>query len=276
MEFMSESARFRFGKIDLPENERPDPEDLHSAIDDTFRVRSERVVVEGEEPVELEEKGMNPYLSTDHSEFSFCYFYYISDKEDSQTVRDGDELTERRSEEVVQPRVFYFQNGMFAYESEQGLIKHWIPKYIGKRTGVDVVGDYKFYGFSQEMMEEFYDSRDHISVFRFGAPEESEFEGDSPLAHALNELTDDVESQEFSGGNSGRNLKGVSLVDEAAENMKIEKLHGSVDDGYTNQILASGVYVPVWSEQEWPSDAGAERRAETIYRKLNSILQKLA
>ncbi|RLM89903.1 hypothetical protein [Haloarcula sp. Atlit-7R] len=272
---MSETARFRFGKIDLPENERPDPEELHTAIDDTFRVRSERVVVEGEDPVELEEKGSNPYLSTDHDEFSFCYFYYISDKEDSQTVRDGDELTERRSEEVVQPRVFYFQNGMFAYESEQGLVKHWIPNYIGERTEVEVAGNYDFYDFPQEMMKDFYDSRDHISVFRFGAPEDGEFEGDSPLAQALNELTEDVESQEFSGGNSERNLKGVSIVDEAAEKMKIEKLHGSIDDGYTNQILASGVYVPVWSEKEWPSDVGADRRAETIFRKLGSTLRKL-
>lgn len=272
---MSESARFRFGKIDLPNGQRPDPEELHDAIDDSFRVRSERVVVEGEDPVELEEKGMNPYLSADHEEFSFCFFYYISDKEDSQTVRDGDELTERHNEEVVQPRVFYFQNGMFAYESEQGLVKHWIPNYIGERTGVEVAGNYDFYDFSQEMMKDFYDNRDHISVFRFGAPEEGEFGSGSPLAQALNELTEDVESQEFSGGNSGKNLKGVPIVDEAADEMRIEKLHGSVDDGYTNQILASGVYVPVWSEAEWPSDAGPERRAETIFRKLSSTLRKL-
>lgn len=273
---MTESMRFRFGRIDLPQSKLPSPEELYNAIDDEFRIRKEEKVVEGADLDAFMEKGMSPYLSDEHGEYTFCQFTYISDKEDSVVVRNEDELEERPSDEVVRPLVFYFKNGQFAFESEQGLVKHWIPQYIGERTDTDVEGNYSFDSFSQDVMKEYYDTRDHISVFRFGAPEDTEFEGDSELARALNELAEDVQSQEFSGGNSGKNLKGVEIVDEAAEKMRIEKLHGARDDGYTTNLLASGVFVPVWSEEEWPTDAGQERRAETIFQRLTPYLRKLA
>lgn len=272
---MTESARFRFGKIDLPTADLPTPEEVYNAIDDVFRPRKEEVVVEGEDPVQFMEKGMNPYLNDGHDEYSFCHFYYVSDKEDSIVVRNGDNLEERRSEEVVRPRVFYFQNGQFAYESERGLGKHWIPQFLGERTDINIDGNYTFDKFSQKVMKEFYDSRDHISIFKFGSPEDEEFDADSPLARALNELTQDVESQEFSGGNSRKNLKGVEIVDEAAEKMRIEKLHGLREDGYTLQILASGVFVPVWNVSGGIDEGRPEREIETIFNKLVPYLRKL-
>ena len=272
---MPESARYRFGKIDVPQSELPTPEELHDAIDDTFRVRNKKVVVEGEDPVELEEKGMNSYYSDARNEYAYCQFTYISDKEDSATVREGDELKVAPDDQPVRPLVFYFNNGQFAYESEQGLIKHWIPNFIGERTDTDIEGKYHFNEFSQATMRDFYDNRDEISVFRFGSTEE-EFDDDSTLARALNELAEEVASQEFSGGNPPTNLKGLEIFDEAINKMHILKLRGSRDDAYTTEILSSGMHEIKWSEEEWPNDAGQERRAEAMFQRLSSHLQKLS
>ena len=271
---MVEEMRFRFGKIDLPDEELPTPEALHDAIDDTWRVRTTKTVVEGEPPVELEQKGMNSYYSDSHSDYSFCQFTYVSDRGDSATVRDGDELKVAPSDQPVRPLVFYFKNGQFAYESESGLIKHWVPKFIGERTGVDVAENYRFDEFSQETMRWFYDDCDEITNFRFGAADE-EFGTDSDIARALNELATEVSSQEFSGGNPPTNLKGLELFDEVKEKMYISKLKGSKGDGYTNEILSSGMYQPKWDESEWPDDAGQQRRAETIFQRIQVYLQRL-
>ncbi len=65
------------------------------------------------------------------------------------------------------------------------------------------------------MMKDFYDGRDEITVFKFSSSEDEGFEPDTPLAEALNELTETVESQQFSGGNEGKNLKETAIVDEA-------------------------------------------------------------
>ncbi|CQH60023.1 uncharacterized protein HHUB_3115 [Halobacterium hubeiense] len=272
---MAEQMRFRFGSIDLPDDELPTPEELHNAIDDTWRERTKKTIVEGEDPVSLEEKGRNSYYSDSHDEYSFCQFTYVSDKENSATVRDGDDLKVAPDDQPVRPLVFYFKNGQFAYESERGLIKHWIPQFIGERTGVEVENNYTFDEFSQETMEWFYDDRDEITVFRFGANDE-EFDTDSDIARALNELATEVSSQEFSGGNPPTNLKGLKIFEEAKEKMYVSKLKGTKDDGYTNEILSSGMYQPKWDESEWPIDAGQQRRAETIYQRLTPYLRRLA
>ncbi|WP_156037885.1 hypothetical protein [Haloferax prahovense] len=271
---MAESMRFRFGKINLPEENLPTPEELHNLIDNTWRKRSEKTVVEGEDPIALEHKGMNSYHSDSHGDHSFCQFTYISDKENSATVRDGDELKVAPDDQPVRPIVFYFKNGQFAYEPEQGLVKHWIPQFILEQTGVEVDSDYSFSEFSQETMRDFYDNRDEITVFRFGSTDE-EFESDSDIARALNELTSEVASQEFSGGNPPTNLKGLELFEEAKEKMYVSRLKGSIGDGYTNEILSSGMYQPKWDESGWPDDAGQERRAEAIYQRIAPYLRRL-
>jgi hypothetical protein len=217
---------------------------------------------------------MNSYYSDSHDEYSFCQFTYVSDKENSAVVRDGDELKVAPDDQPVRPLVFYFQNGQFAYETEQGLVKHWIAQFIGERTDSNVEGNYAFDDFSQETMNEFYQNQSEISVFKFGSTEE-EFDDESDLANALNELAEEVASQEFSGGNPPENLKGLDIFDEAADKMHILRLRGSRDDGYTTEILESGMREVKWSEDGWSADDGQERRAETMYRKLAPYLQKL-
>lgn len=278
---MSKSERYKIGKIDLPESELPTPEEVKDAIDaldDEFSMvrRVEDDPVTGGE-LEYREKARTTYLSDIHDELSYCHFIYAADTENSIVVRNKDgEEEERNQPELVRPRVFYFKNGMFAFESRQDLGDQWIPTFIGKLTDTDTLGNSHIYPFKQEMMKDFYDSRDKITVFKFSSPEDEDFEPDTPLAEALNELTDTVESQQFSGGNSGKNLKGTSLVDEAAEKMFIEKLHGSHDDGLTMNIIQSGIYVVVWSESDWSEPIETGTRAEAIFNRLAPQVRKLA
>lgn len=274
----AESMRMRFGKIELPDEALPTPEELHNGISDNWTVRSRKKVVEGEDPVSLEHKGMNSYYNDSHGDHSFCKFTYISDKEDSATVRDGDDLKVAPDDQPVRPEVFYFKNGQFAYESAQGLIKHWIPQFILERTGVDEDPDTYFDSFSQETMRKFYRNRDEITTFRFGSTGDEEFDGDSNIAQALNELADEVDSQEFSGGNPPTNLKGLEIFEEAINKMFVTKLKGSSGDGYTNEILSSGMYQVKYNEDDWNVSTSTdleEKRAEVIYQKISKYLRRL-
>jgi len=277
---MSESERYKIGKIDLPESELPSTEEVKDAIDsldDKFEMvrRVEEDPTSGGER-EYREKARTTYLGDSHDELSFCHFIYVTDTENSFVVRneDGEEV-ERNEPQLVRPRVFYFENGMFAFESKQDLIEAWIPRFIGNLTDTDIQGSTHIYPFSQEMMKDFYDSRDKITVFKFSSPEDEDFEPDTPLAEALNELTETVESQQFSGGNAGKNLKGTSLVDEAAEKMFIQRLHGSHDDSLTMNILQSGVYVVAWSESDWSEPIDTGTRAEAIFNRLAPQVRRL-
>ncbi|WP_418283134.1 hypothetical protein [Halorubrum sp. DTA98] len=278
---MSESERYKIGKIDLPKDELPSPEEVKESIDsmdDNFEMvrRVEDDPVSGGE-LEYREKGRTTYLGDTHGELSFCHFIYVADTENSIVVRnEAGEEEERNQPELVRPRVFYFENGMFAFESRQGLIDPWIPNFIGKLVDLDVQGNTHIYPFTQEMMKDFYDSRDEITVFKFSSPEGEDFDPDTPLAEALNELTQTVESQQFSGGNEGKNLKGTALVDEAAEKMFIEKLHGSRDDDLTMNILQSGIYVVAWSETDWSEPVDTGTRAEEIFNRLAPQVRRLA
>lgn len=277
---MSESERYKFGEINLPESELPSPEEVKAAIDslgDEFEIirRTEDDPVSGGE-LEYREKGRTTYLGDSHGELSFCHFIYVADTENSIVVRNEDgEEEEQNQPELVRPRVFYFENGQFAFESREELVDQWVPQFIGEVTDTDVTHNTYIYSFDQEMMEDFYNSRDKITVFKFTSPEGEEFTPDTPLAEALNELTQDVESQQFSGGNSGKNLKGTDIVDEAAEKMRILKLHGARDEGYTMNILASGVFKATWSESEWDEPIETGTRAEEIFNRLAPQLRKL-
>ncbi|MFC6961475.1 hypothetical protein [Halocatena marina] len=269
---MVNEMRVRFGRLGSPEDELPTPRDLYDAIDDTFRTRDDgAIVVEGEAPIPLDEKGMDPYYSNEHGDHSFCQFTYVAEKENSATVRDGNEVKVAKDEQPATLSVFYFRNGQFAYEPTVGLVKHWVPQFIRSRTGSDV--DDSFFEFSQKTMWEFYDDSDEITLFKFGSVDE-EFDGSTSFAQALNELTETVSSLEFSGGNPPEDLKGLELLDEAAEKMHIHRLKGKKDDGFTTQILATGMKQVKWKESDWPAEEKQERQAEIIYQKIAPYLRK--
>lgn len=278
---MSKSERYKFGRVDLPQSDLPTPEEVKNAIDslgDEFEIvrRTKNDPVSGGE-LEYREKARTTYLGDNHDDLSFCHFIYVGDTENSIVVRNEDgEEEERNQSELVRPRVFYFENGMFAFESRQELITQWIPDFIGKLTDTDALDNSHIYSFDQSMMKEFYNSRDKITVFKFSSPEDEDFEPDTPLAEALNELAETVESQQFSGGNEGKNLKGTNLIDEAAEKMFIEKLHGSYNDGLTMNILQSGIYVVAWSESDWSEPIETSTRAEAIFSRLSTQVRKLS
>lgn len=277
---MSESERYKIGKIDLPDSELPSVGEVKNEIDsldDEFEMvrRVEDDPVSGGE-LEYREKGRTTYLGDSHEELSFCHFIYSADTENSIVVRNEDgEEEERNQPELVRPRVFYFENGMFAFESKQDLVDQWIPDFIGKLTDTDALENSRILPFSQQMMKDFYESRDEITVFKFSSPDDEDFEPGTPLAEALNELTETVESQQFSGGNEGKNLKGTAIVDEAAEKMFIEKLHGSHEDSLTMNILKSGIYVVAWSESDWGEPIETGTRAEAIFNRLAPQVRRL-
>lgn len=278
---MSKSERYKIGEIDLPESELPSIEEVKQAIDlmdDEFNIIRETKddPVSGGE-LEYREKARTTYLGDSHDDLSFCHFIYVGDTENSIVVRNEDgEEEERNQPELVRPRVFYFENGMFAFESRQDLVEQWIPTFIGKITDTDAVGNFHIYSFSQKMMKDFYDSRDKITVFKFSSPEDKKFDGSTLLAEALNELANKVETHQFSGGNEGKNLKGMTLVDEAADKMFIEKLHGCNENSLTMNILQSGVYVVTWSESDWGEPIETGTRAEAIFNRLAPQIRRLS
>jgi hypothetical protein len=272
---MSETERYQFGMFDLPPKELPSPEDVHNAIDEEWQDRKEEEET-GETRV-FQERGRTGYHGDSHDEYEFCHFYYVSDTESSVVVRDGDEEVEINQRELVLPRVLYFDNGLFAFETREGLVEHWVPRFIADKTDTAIEPeDHSFYNnFSQAVMKGFYDRWDKITVFKFGAPENDEgFESGSPLAESLNELMTVVENQQFSGGQSGNNLKGIEIVENTAENMQILKLHGNREDELRKNILSSGRFQVSWSETDW-SDDDTGRRAEEIRQRLLPVLRRL-
>lgn len=278
---MTQTERYKFGRFDLPQSELPSPEEVKSeidALDDEFRIlrRTEEDPATGRE-LEYREKGRTTYRGDGHGDLSFCHFYYVGDKQNSFVTRnDEGEEVERNQRELVRPRVFYFENGLFAFESLQDLVDPWIPGFIGELTGIDAANDARMLGFDQDMMKRFYDSRDEVTVFKFSAPEGEGFDPDTRIAEALNDLTEIVESHKFSVGDKGGNLKGNDLVDEAAENMYIQNIHGSTEDSLTMNILESGVFVVSWSESDWGEPVETSTRAEAIFNRLSPQLKKLA
>ncbi|SHK84436.1 hypothetical protein [Haladaptatus paucihalophilus] len=269
---MAETARFRFGRIEVDNANLPSPEVLHNNIDNQFRERSTKVVVEGEDPISLDEKGMNSYLSNGRGERDFCYFTYVSEKERSRVERqeDSDELVPTSDRSPVRPRVFYFDNGLYAYESQQGLAKAWIPQYIGKRTGTEIKSQPEI-AFSQRTMFEFYEKWDDITLFRFGASDEELEEGDE-FGKALNELAETVSSQEFRGS---KNLKGLGMFDEAANKTEILALRGKKGDDFTTNILQSGTKEIKWDKPDVPNNELNGAQAEAMYQRLSPILRKI-
>lgn len=197
---MVKEMRIRFGRIDPPDDGLPTPGEIHERIDNEFRLRDKETVIEGEKPVKLEEKGMNTCHIDNHGDHSFCQFTYVADKENSATVREGDEVKDAPNNQPLNLRVFYFKNGQFAYEPRNELVDHWIPKFILSRTDRDVEIDDPFLGFSQETMREFYRDTDKITLFRFESPDET-IDSSSSLVQGLDELAEKISSQEFSGGN---------------------------------------------------------------------------
>ena len=278
---MTQTERYKFGRFDLPQSELPTPEELKKEIDsldDEFKIlrRTEEDPVSGGE-LEFREKGRTTYLGDSHGDLSFCHFFYVGDTQNSVVVRNDDgEEEERNQRELVRPRVFYFENGLFAFESRQDLIDPWIPGFIGELTGIDAADNAQMISFDQDIMREFYNSRGKVSVFKFSAPEAENFDPDSRLAEALNDLTETVESHKFSVGNTGGNLKNTDLVDEAAKKMFIENIHGSNEDSLTMNMLESGIFVVSWSESDWSEPVETSTRAEAIYNRISPQLRKLA
>lgn len=266
------ALRMRFGQIDLPNGELPTPEALHNSISDTWTVRVQKQMVEDEDPVDLEEKGSNPVLIEQNYDHDFCNFVYTADKEDVSLQRDGDDVEVGPDNSPVRPFVFYFGNGQFAYESVEGLVDDWIPQFICKRTDTDMLDEYTLHDFSQEMMRDFFNNKkDQITAFKFGSVDDSS-RISSEIGEALDQLADEVGSQEFTGGQPPSDLSELAIFQEAVDATSVKLLRGKRDGGYTNTILQSGMYEVVWDDEDISS---RKQRAIEIYTKMLYYLNEL-
>lgn len=266
------SLRMRFGKLDLPEDDLPTPRELHNAISDTWTVRDQRQMVEGEPPVDLEEKGSNSVLIEQEYDHNFCNFIYTADKEDVSLLRKDDEVEIAPDNNPVRSFVFYFGNGQFAYESVEGLIDDWIPQFICDRTSINTADQYTLNEFSQSTMSDFFHKMDKITAFRFGSVEDSS-QISSQIGRALDQLADEVGSQEFTGGQPPSDLSDLQIFNEAIDATSVKKIRGERDGSYTKTILQSGMYEVVWDDE----GIGSQReRAVKVYTEILPYLNILS
>lgn len=260
----------RFGEFQLADEELPDPEELHESINDEPTVRAEKKVVADEDPTELVEKGFNPVLLETKNENKYCQFIYATNKENSVPTMEEEGVKAKLDNEVARPYVFYFSNGQFAFESVEGLVKHWVPQFIAKRAGTEILDEYKFYNFNQKVMENFYEKSDKITEFKFsGVSSDSSMQ--SETGEALGELAEEIGSQDFTGGDKSKDLSNLTVFNEAISATTVEKLKGEIDGGYTHELLLSGMYEVCWDDEEINNE---RRRAEVIYSKMLKYLKK--
>lgn len=189
----------------MPSGELPSAEELHDAIEnsDKSRVRDIRDDLVEDEEIKLRERGINPYYSEKSEDHSFCQFTYRGDRENSTTTWDGvsSDTDTEADDTPVQPLVFYFDNGQYAYSIENYLRKKWIPNFIGQITkGEDLYETSEDLGYTQQDMTDLYNKYEYISKFKFDPVEGNKLDEDSPLAKAMNQLTEQTSGQTFSGG----------------------------------------------------------------------------
>lgn len=115
-------------------------------------------------------------------------------------------------------------------------------------------------------MTDLYNKYEYISKFKFGPVEGNKLNEDSPLAKAMNQLTEQTSSQTFSGGRNQK-LKDIDEFREIAEELDVQMLRVG-PYGERRTIRSTGVYEARWEEEE---DFDPER----VYQDLATELRRL-
>lgn len=276
---MTTTETYRFGRLTLSQSTLPTPAEVYEGINDRFAIRKEEYDEVRDETRIYKEKGRDPHLGDDNDDHSFCCFSYISDTPESILIRnDDDEEEEVNDRRLETSRILYFENGQFAFESRLDLLDLWIPQFIGEVTNTELnEDDWRFDSLPQEVMTSFFQDRPVISILKVEQPEnKNTITGDSALDQTVADLAGRVESQRFSVGKQrGNNLKGASIISEAAENLDILEVSGKYENSYTTNLKITGSVSISWNESDWSDTAAIKQRAELIQSRLIPYLRQL-
>lgn len=278
---MPENIRFRFGRIDLPSAARPTVQEVRDEVenlDNKYKTREEKKVIEDEDPIPFKHKGANAEVRTLSDGTEYCYYTYFSDTEESALIRDGDNGEEEDVRlAVIIVRVLYLENGQFAYETSNKLHRIWIPEFIDMITGYELSGSTEFEHLLQETVTRFYNSKDRISRIRFstGRDDGSNAEPDSQsFIEQMKTLMKQTGSQTYT--KNGRSLNEVSQVQQLAEDnrINIDEVVGKDEAGVNEEIYADGSTLLGWHIPEW-DDHDESGRKELIESELGTYFQEL-
>lgn len=267
---MTVRQTFRIAEFNISQSELPSPDELAGNINDEFSLRSEEEDPSSGETLEYLEKGRNTHYETDRETYNFCYFTYVTDTPESFRVRNEDNEEVEQNETILETAdVIYFDTGEFVFQTRQDIPEAWIPAFITKIADIDVGNDYferKF--FEQSELKSVYNSADTISKIAFNKPGDSENIESSELSSDVKSLAELCEGLTFSTGQGDGDLKGNSVVDAAAEALKIKQLNTKQGDENVVQVKDSGRVTISWNENEWNQEEIPRNRSQTIRTKI--------
>lgn len=259
---MSESETYRLGTF-FNDSDRPSLEEVASALDDEFIERDTEEIEDNEELV-YKDKGRNVRIHREGGEYDFCHFRYVSDTKDSYRVRtENDEESDESQTRLVTSRVLYFENGQFAFESNQDLEDFWIPRFIGRATGYDIEGtNYRLYTLGEECMLDAYQDHDIVTKLRLEEPS-TEADISDDVGDFIRDLAGEVTSFEFSSGGS-ENLKNKSAIDTCARNLGIRRMNAKHEGSLMKEFSGSSITQTLDYEDANPDNMEEQIRRESI------------
>lgn len=270
---MTERATFRLGKLKTDSGQVPSPQQVAEGIEDEFTVRSTDEDPVTGDPIEFAEKGRDVYQTSEYSDYNFCFFTYVADTPDSFRTREENEEVEDSQIVLEVSWVIYFENGQFAFQSRDDIGDAWIPRFIKKRSGVEITNDdYRLDKIGQRELKQRYDTADRITQIDFSQKEEEEID-DSSVNNALRNLIEVTNGLSFSTGRGDdKDLKDSELITAATEALEIQSMKIKNGDKNIIKLKNSGRVNVSWNESDWNEDSLARNRGQTVRSKLRPYL----
>ncbi|WP_080507137.1 MULTISPECIES: hypothetical protein [Halorubrum] len=273
---MTSSGTFRLGRLKTENEELPSPSELGDSIGDDFTTRSEEEDPVTGEPIEFAEKGRNVFVGEEYAEYNFCFFTYVADTNESFRVREEGEEKENNQVVLETAWVIYFDNGQFAFQSRDDIADAWIPRFIKKRSGIQITDDdFTLDRLGQGELKHWYDQADRVSKIKLSQDADST-SSLSDSAGEIRQLAEIAEGLSFSTGrgNDG-DLREANLIEDATEALEIKKINVKKGDQNMITVKQSGRVNISWNESDWDQESLPRNRGQTIRSKLRPYLQSI-
>lgn len=260
---MAERETYRLGSF-FDGVDRPSLEELANALDDEFIERDSEEIDDGEDELVFKDKGRNVRIHREESDYDYCHFRYVSDTKDSYRIRtEDDEEADASDTRLAISRVLYFENGQFAFESNQDLEDYWIPRFIGRATGYDIEGsNYQLYNLGEDYMAEAYDAHDIVTKLKLEKPH-TDADVSDDVGDFIRDLAGEVTSFEFSSGGD-ENLKDKPAIDRCARNLAIRGMNAKHEEDLMKEFSGSSITQTLDYEDANPDNMEEQIRRESL------------